>query len=290
MTQSHATGSTVVYLNGRFGPLSEAMLPVEDRGCLFGDGVYEVLRCFDGHLLAMQAHMDRLHRSLAGIELTPPATVAELPMISQQVLERNGWTNAQLYWQITRGSGPRSHVIDPSFTPTLLVMGYPLPPLAPRLPDAVAAVTAPDPRWARCWIKSLMLLPNSLARTHAAAAGAGETIFHRDGFVTEGSSTNVFIARDGCLITRPTDDFILHGITRQLVIDLARQQGIEVFEQPFTLADLVAADGCFITSTTRNLQPISRIDQHAIASGKPDPLTARLHDAFVDMIASQTSA
>ncbi len=278
----------VVYLNGAFVPRHEAVMPLEDRGALFADGVYEVTRYFGGRSYALRRHLDRLRRSLAGIELPAPTDVDRLEAISDDAVRRNGLADARVYWHVTRGAAPRNHLFPREARPTVLVIAYPDRPLdtAPA-PRAMTAVFAEDERWAGCWIKSLMLLPNVLAKNRAAAAGADEAILHRDGRVTEGSSTNVFIARDGELITHPADRWILNGITRQIVIERARELGVTVHERPFSPDELLHADEAFFCGTTVMVRPITRVDDRAIGDGKTGPLTARLYTALVNHVTDE---
>lgn len=277
-----ATHPEHVYLNGQYLPKSEAMLSVEDRGTLFGDGVYEVIRYYGGRPLAMEAHLARLRRSLRGIELDEPVAVAQLPAISDALVRDNDVPDAKVYWQVTRGPAAREHVIPAEARPSVLVMSYPAPPLETQAPcPAWRAMVAEDRRWSDCWIKSLMLLPNVLARTAAQRAGCNEAILQRDGRVTEGSSTNVFIVRDGELRTHPADRHILGGVTRQLVIELAQAQGLSVVERACTVEQLMAADEVFVTGTTTHIAAITHVDGRAIADAEAGPVTRALHEALV---------
>ena len=289
-----------VYLNGDFLPHGEATLSIEDRGTLFADGVYEVLRYSTGRAFAMHDHTQRLTRSLAGIELTgvDPAALASA---SDDLVRRNRLTDAKVYWQITRGPATRSHIIAPpntdaAPTPTVLMIAYPADPPPPHDdPPTLAAITVEDTRWTGCWIKSLMLLPNTLARTRAARAGAGEAIFCRakpgtdEVHVTEGSTTNLIIVRGGELYTHPDDGWILPGITRHHVLRLARDLGLTVHESPFTPDTMLHADEVLITGTTSAVTAVTAIDGHPIGNASPGgtgPVTRRLAQAYRQAVAS----
>ncbi|MFI4859994.1 MAG: aminotransferase class IV [Phycisphaerales bacterium JB063] len=276
----------VVYLNGEFLPKPDATLSVDERGVLFADGVYEVVRYFHGQPFTLEQHTDRLARSLDGIDLCFDAR--SLGGISDQLVARNALQEARVYWQVSRGAATRSHIIDPATAPTVYLTAEPAEPLLPDAPlPTITAITVPDDRWTNCWIKSLMLVPNTLAKTKAHTKGAGEAIFIRDGRVTEGSSTNCFAVFDGELYTHPADRYILEGITRNVVIDLARRLGIPVHEQAFSAIDLPAADACFITGTGTLLAAITAIDGNAIGDGTTNAITRRLWTAFKDEVHKQ---
>ncbi|MFW6059704.1 MAG: aminotransferase class IV [Phycisphaeraceae bacterium] len=282
---------TYVYLNGSYLPKHKAALSVEDRGTLFGDGVYEVVRYYGGRPLAIEAHVDRLRASLRGIALDAPADVAQLPAISDELVQRNNMADAKVYWQITRGPAPRDHALPAQPQPSVLVMSYPAAPVdAQRDCPGWRAITAEDRRWQDCWIKSLMLLPNVLARHAAQAAGAHEAILHRDGTVTEGSSTNAMIVRNDTLRTHPADRHILGGVTRRLVLDLAQQLGYTVREEAFTLDELRAADEVLLTGTTTHVAAVTHIDDQPIGAAAPGPVARALHEAFVRHVQTQCGA
>lgn len=275
----------IVYLNGQYLHRTHASLSVDERGVHFADGVYEVVRYFNGKAFTLIEHLDRLNRSLKGIELACDADA--IAQISDELVKRNGLTEARVYWQVTRGSGLRNHVIADDLVPTVYLSAEPAAELgdAPPLPT-IAAITTPDDRWHNCWIKSLMLLPNSLAKTKAAKANAGEALFVRDGRVTEGSSTNCFAVFDGKLYTHPADRYILQGITRNVVIELAKELNIPLHEQAFNAADLPSADEVFITGTGTLLAAVTAVDGKTIGEARPGATTTRLWDAFVQRVRS----
>ncbi len=267
-----------VYLNGRFVPRSQATLDIEDRGALFADGVYEVVRYYAGRPLAVREHIDRLRGSLDAIQLPPPPQVDRLDAISDELLSRNGLTDAKLYWQVTRGSAPRDHAYPDRPTPTLLAIAYPQPPLDPSAqPPAVRAILTEDLRWHLCSIKSLMLLPNVLAKNAALQAGAYEAILHRGGRVTEATATSVFVVREDQLWTHPADQWILDGITRRMLLDQARQAGMTALEQPFTTTQLLEADEVILCGTTNPVAGVVGVDDRMIGGGGVGPVTKRLH-------------
>jgi len=272
-----------VYLNGQYLDRADAKLSVDERGVHFADGVYEVVRYFHGKPFTMAEHLDRLGRSLDGINLRyDPTAIAQ---ISDELVRRNNLTEARVYWQVTRGSGDRNHVIADDLTPTIYLSAEAAAPLDSAGPlHAMSAITSLDDRWHNCWIKSLMLLPNTLAKTKAARAGAGEALFVRDGRVTEGSSTNCFAVFDGELYTHPADRYILEGITRNVVIQLAHDLAIPVHEQAFSSADLPSADEVFVTGTGTLLAAVTAVDGNMIADGHAGPITTTLSRAFVDRV------
>jgi D-alanine transaminase len=272
-----------VYINGQFLHRTHASLSVDERGVHFADGVYEVVRYFNGKAFTMPEHLERLKRSLAGIELACDADA--VAAISDELVVRNGLAEARVYWQITRGSGLRNHVIADDLVPTVYLSAEPAAPLgeAPSLPE-IGVITVPDDRWHNCWIKSLMLLPNSLAKTKAARAGASEALFIRDGRVTEGASTNCFAVFDGVLHTHPADRFILEGITRNVVIELAREHNIPVREEAFSDASLAEADELMITGTGSLLAAVTRVDEKPIGNGRVGSITQQLWRAFIDRV------
>jgi D-alanine transaminase len=272
-----------VYLNGQYLPRGEAKLDIEDRGTLFADGVYEVVHFYGGSPFAMQAHVDRMRRSLAAIDI---ACDADFAAISDELIRRNDSPHASVYWQVTRGPARRDHVIPDRVTPTVLLIVYPDKPFDMHgRPRQVSAMLHEDMRWSQCWIKSLMLLPNVLAKSKARAAGAFEAIQHRGGSITEGTSTNVFIARGGELWTHPADQFILGGITRDTVLHLAADLSIVCHEQPFTVDALLSADEVMLTGTSTHVAAVTRIDDRTIGDGQAGAMTRRLHDALMRRIA-----
>ena len=276
---------TIIYLNGEYLPLEKATVSVEDRGFLFADGVYEVVRYYQGRPFQLEAHLQRLQRSAQGACLPLPKAVAELPAIIACLLAENNLQDTNIYIECTRGTAhPRTHAFPAEPHPTLLVMPQPIHSLpAEARTRGVSAITVPDLRWQRCDIKSIMLLPNVMAKTQARERGAFEAILVRDGIVTEGSSTNIFAVLDGVLATHPANHHILGGITRQIVLQLAAVLRIPVREEPFTVEQMYHAQEVFLTSTTSEVLPITQIDGRTIGNGQPGSVTTRLFQAFQRM-------
>ncbi len=278
----------MVYLNGRFIPRGDARLDIEDRGSLFADGVYEVVRYFNGQPLGMAEHLKRLKHSLFAVRLNPPPDAAGLDRISDELVRRNATPNATVYWQITRGSAPRDAAFPAGNPPTVLAISYPANRLEDEaLPVVLTAVTLPDLRWHRCDIKSLMLLGNVLAKNQALESGADEAILCRGQVVTEGTATSVSIVHGGQLWTHPADQDILDGITRRIVLKLARQLGIKTIEQTFTIDQLKNAHEVMVCGTTKLVAAVGRIDDQAIGDGGIGPVTASLHEAMLGYIHQQ---
>lgn len=277
---------TVVYLNGAYVPRGEAKLDIEDRGAMFADGVYEVVHYFGGRAFAMDQHVQRLQRSMAAIELAaPPAD--QFAAISNELVRRNNLDDATVYWQVTRGSAKRNHAIPADATPTVLAIAYANGPFDfDAGPAGVTATLVADLRWHRCAIKSLMLLANVLAKSQAQRAGAYEAILHRGDLITEGSSTNVLVVLDGQVHTHPANDMILGGITRDIVLHLARDNGLVCSEKAATVAQLMAAEEIMLTGTTTLVAAVTHVDQTPIAGGNVGPVTSKLHGLLVDHIAA----
>jgi D-alanine transaminase len=273
-----------VYLNGVYLERAQAAVSVDDRGFLFGDGIYEVTRARDGRLFEWERHLRRLAQGLAGVGIALPAGLsAALFEISDRLLHENKLErgDATVYLQITRGVAPRTHHFPPAGTaPTVFLSAGAL-----AVPDAVrtsgaAVITTPDVRWGRCDLKTINLLPNVLAKQQAVAAGAFEAVFVRDGVATEGASTNVLAVIGGELRTHPANHRILPGVTREVVLELAAEQGIPVSERPISTAELGAASEVLLTATTADVMPVVRIDGRPVGQGKPGPVARQLHDAL----------
>ncbi|MFZ5924202.1 MAG: D-amino-acid transaminase [Bacillota bacterium] len=281
----------IAYVDGAFIDLSEARVSVEDRGFQFGDGVYEVVRCYHGAPFALEAHLARLERSAREIVLPLPGSIQELAGLAREALERSGFLEAILYMQVTRGWAPRNHAFPGQVKPTLVMTVRPARSVPPDLASPGASViTTRDERWLRCDIKSINLLPNVLAKEKAKQAGVLEAIMIRDGGrVTEGSSSNVYAVKGGKVHTAPEGPWILSGITRAVVLRLALEQGVPVSEDFFTLEFLVAADEVFITSTTLEVTPVVSIDGKVVGDGKPGPITKALAASYATEVARCTN-
>jgi len=269
----------IAYVNGRYRPLQSEAVVAEDRGYQFADGVYEVIKVLGGRLRDLERHLDRLERSLAAVEIAPPMPRRALVSVIEETLRRNRLARALVYLQVTRGNAPRNHVFPRRARPSLVVtVRRPTFPGEREREEGVGVITLPDLRWGRCDIKSISLLPNVLARQGAAAAGCREAwLIDRDGMVTEGSASNAYIVDGaGRLITHPLGERILGGITRSVVLELARDEGIEVVEQPFSLDEAHRAREAALSSTSSWLLPVTSIDGRTISNGMPGHVVRRL--------------
>lgn len=269
------------FVNGRFLPLEDAAVSVEDRGFQFGDGVYEVIRTYHGRPFQLEAHLLRLERSARAIDLPVPWGIPQWVTYVQDGIARGGYPESKVYLQLTRGVAPRDHAFPDSVNPTAVMTVREMKPMDPvKLASGVAVMTMDDWRWGRCDIKSVNLLPNVLARQKAKQAGAFEALFIRHGRVTEGAVSNVMVVREGRVVTAPEGEWILSGVTRTLVLELARKEGLPVEERFVTRDELLCADEVFLTSTTIEVLPVIRVDGKLVRNGKPGPVTLTLQAAF----------
>lgn len=273
----------LVYLNGEYLPREEARVPIDDRGFLFADGLYEVVLCHDGHPYLLAEHLRRMADGLRALRIGFQEMDA-LRAVGERLLDENGLRQglATLYIQVTRGAAPRKHAFPGDGTaPTVLVSAQPFRPHPDDYYEAgVDAITVPDTRWSRCDIKSIALLPNVLANQAAREAGAFEALLVRDGVLLEGSHSNVFGVFDGTLVTYPVCNYILPGITRARLLQLAERLGIPSREAPIYLHELGEAEEIFLAGTTTEVMPVVRIDGRTVGSGKPGPVTRRLLEAY----------
>jgi len=266
-----------VYLDGKFLPPDQARVSVFDRGFIFGDGVYEVIPVFGGRLFRLPHHLARLEASLAAIRLRNPHTAQEWKTIFTRLMAEHGTKDQSIYLQVTRGVAPRDHAFPPNAVPTVFAYAQPLKyPPAEQLTQGVTAVTTDDIRWQRCDIKAIALLANALLRQQAIEQDAVEAILVRDGVVTEGAASNIFIVSGERLVTPPKGPYILPGITRDLVVEIARAKKIACEEKPVGIEALRTADEVWLTSSTKEILPITRIDGHPVGAGKPGPMHARM--------------
>lgn len=270
-----------VYLNGQFLPKEQAKISVLDRGFIFGDGVYEVWRVVEGKLFEYARHDRRLKRGLETIEIDIPAKeIDSLRGVAERLLRENDLLAGEgtFYVEITRGAAPRTHAYPPAGTkPTVFAMvsRFEVPH---ALREAGAkAITQPDVRWLRCDVKTVQLLPNVMAKQKAQVAGAMEAILVRDGVVTEGTHTSVFGVKNGQLLTHPLSPLILPSITREIVLEIAREQNVPGRETAFTDTELFALDELFVAGTTTDVTPIVDLDGKRIGSGKPGPVSRALY-------------
>jgi D-alanine transaminase len=276
--------SRVAYVSGQYVPHRQAVVHIEDRGYQFADGVYEVIAVVGGHLVDEEPHLKRLHRSLGELRITMPIADAALQVVIREVVRRNGVDTGIVYLQVTRGAAPREHAFPKAAKPALIVTSRRTRAPDPRLGnDGIAVITIPDIRWQRCDIKSVALVANVLGKQQAREAGAYEAWqVDRDGWVTEGTSTNAWIVTEGGeVVTRAPDNAILNGVTRRAVFDIIARQGYRLVERPFTVAEARAAREAFLTSTTADLLPVVQLDGLPVADGKPGPLSRTLRAGYL---------
>lgn len=271
----------LVYLNGEFLPPERAMVSVFDRGFIFGDGVYEVIPVYGRRLFRLPHHLARLERSLAEIRLPDPLTHGEWERIFTRLITECGVSDQSIYLQVTRGVAPRDHAFPADTHPTAFAYAQPAKyPTADTVAQGVAVVTASDNRWLRCDVKAIALLPNALLRQQAIERGAVEAILVRDGWVTEGAASNVFIVRGGTIYTPPNGPFILPGVTRDLTLELAAANGIPAREEPIAEAALFEADEIWLTSSMREILPVTRLNDRPVGNGRPGAQHARLYALY----------
>jgi len=268
---------SLVYLNGEFIPPDQAKVSVFDRGFIFGDGVYEVIPVFGGRMFRLPHHLARLEASLTAIQLRNPHTARQWNDIFTRLSANNGTVDQSVYLQITRGVAARDHAFPPNISPTVFAYASPLNyPPAEQLAKGVAAITTADNRWQRCDIKSIALLANALLRQQAIEQGAVEAILVRDGLMTEGAASNIFIVSGDRVITPPKGPYILPGITRDLVVEIAHSHDIDCVEQPVPIGSLRSANEVWMTSSTKEILPITRIDSRPVGDGKQGPMHVRV--------------
>ena len=277
--------SRVAYVNGRYLPHDAAVVHIEDRGYQFSDGVYEVCEVREGRMVDERRHMARLQRSLAELRLPIPMSEAALGLVMRETIRRNRVRDGIVYLQITRGVARRDHAFPPPGTqPGVVVTARSLDVVGIErsAAEGIAVITVPDNRWARVDIKAIALLPNVLAKQAARERGAKEAWFvDTQGRITEGASTNAWIVTtSGKVITRHADNGILRGITRSVLIDAIRAQGLALDERPFTVAEALAAREAFVTSASQTVMPVVRIDGQPLGNGAPGPVAIALRRNF----------
>lgn len=273
----------LVYLNGDYLPLEEARVSVLDRGFLFGDGVYEVIPVYSRRPFRLHEHLVRLQASLDAIRLANPHSEAEWIERIERVSTAAEWPDQGIYLQVTRGPGPRDHAFPQVIRPTVFIMPMLLATPAPALVEqGVCAITAPDDRWLHCDVKSVSLLANVLARQRSVDAGCAETILLRDGWLTEGTTSNVFIVRDGVILAPPKSNLILPGITYDVVLELARALDLPYQLRPIAEDELRRADEVWLTSTPKEVLAVTRLDGEPVGDGRPGPVFRRVHAAYQD--------
>ncbi|WP_066366882.1 D-amino-acid transaminase [Neobacillus fumarioli] len=277
-----------VIVNGNFVDRSEAKVDIEDRGYQFGDGVYEVIRVYNGKMFTLAEHLKRFAKSLDSIGVSHAYTEQQLTVMLQELIERNSLKTGIIYMQMTRGVAPRNHAypagdVQPTFVAYTKGMERPVE----NLKNGVKAILTEDIRWLRCDIKSLNLLGNIMAKQKAVLSGCYEAIQYRGQAVTEGSSSNILIVNKDVVITHPSDQRILKGITKEVILQLCRTNQITVEERVFTLDELADADEVFLTSTTGEVMPIIEIDGRKVKDGVPGSVTRKLQELFSKEIEKQ---
>ncbi|WAA10077.1 D-amino-acid transaminase [Fervidibacillus albus] len=267
-------------LNGELIERSEGKIDIEDRGFQFGDGVYEVISVYGGHPFALNEHLDRLFESARKIYMNIPYSKTELEDGIKRLLQKEKKNNCYVYMQFSRGTSIRNHIIPKTATGTLIIYLLDAKQIDEWKQKGIKTVITEDIRWLRCDIKTTSLLGNVLVKQKAVEKNASEAILHRDGVVTEGSSTNVWIVKDRLIRTHPADHFILNGITRREILSICENHQFRCMEQRFTVDELLEADEIFITSTTLEVMPVVEVDGQKISGGKPGPITRKLQSLF----------
>ena len=277
-----------VIVDGQVTDRASAKVDIEDRGYQFGDGVYEVIRVYNGKMFTGEEHLRRLEESAEKVKMKLPYRYEELKSMMEDLIAKNGLETGIVYMQFTRGTSPRNHVfpgtgVEPTF------VAYTRKVLRPEetMEKGVRTILDEDIRWLRCDIKSLNLLGNLLSKQKAAEAGCFEAILHRGQTVTEGSHSNISIVKDGVIITHPADNYILNGITRQKVLQICVNEQIAYEERAFTLDELLSAEEVFSSGTTVEVMPVIEIDSKPVGKGEPGSVTRRLQNLFKAEIEEQ---
>lgn len=271
----------MIYLNGKFMPIEEACVPILDRGFIFGDGIYEVIPVYSRNPFRLAEHLNRLQHSLDGIRLKNPFSDTDWKNLLEQVIAKNEGEDQYLYLHITRGVAKRDHAFPANVPPTVFIMSNPLlPPPAELLVSGASAITATDNRWIRCDVKAISLLPNVLLRQLAVDVHAIETILIRDGFLTEGAASNIFVVKDKMLLAPPKSHLMLPGITYDVVLELAATNKIAHEVREISETEIRTADEILLTSSTKEIMPITFLDNNSVGSGKPGAMFTQLHTLY----------
>lgn len=272
---------STVYLNGDFLPEQDACVSVLDRGFIFGDGVYEVIPAYGKRPFRLEEHLQRLQNSLDGIRIGNPHTTGEWQYLIQKIIDENDGEDQSVYLQITRGAAKRDHAFPSETNPTVLIMSSPMvAPSADILQTGVSAITTEDIRWIYCHIKAICLLPNVLLRQKAVEADSAEAILIRDGLATEGAASNLFLVHDGIIRTPAKGPLLLPGITRDLVLELATENNIPYEEANILEGDLRRAEEIWLTSSTKEILPVTQLDGKAVGKGIPGPLWEKMYGFY----------
>ena len=271
----------MIYLNGSFIPIEDARVSVLDRGFIFGDGIYEVIPIYSHIPFRLAEHLRRLQKSLDGIQLKNPHTDTEWKKLIEQIIASNEGGDQSLYLHITRGVAPRNHAFPKEVVPTIFIMSSPLI-VAPKelIIAGVSAITANDNRWSRCDIKAISLLPNVLLRQMASDSDATETLLLRDGFLSEGSASSIFVVKNKVLLVPPKSNFTLPGITYDVVLELAVKYQVPYEITEISENDLRSSDEILLASSTKEIMPITLLDGKKVGSGKPGEVFAQLYQLY----------
>jgi D-alanine transaminase len=271
----------MIYLNGDFMPIEEARIPVLDRGFIFGDGVYEVIPVYSRKPFRLAEHLRRLQHSLDGIRLRNPHTIEEWTHLLEQIIAGNDSNDQSLYLHVTRGVAKRDHAFPKGVPPTVFIMSNPLfTPSGEWLETGVAAITSTDNRWLRCDVKAISLLPNVLLRQMAIDADAMETVLLRDGYMTEGAASNIFVVKDKALLAPPKNHLMLPGITYDVILELAAARKIPHEVREISEQEVRSAEELLLTLSTKEILPITRLDGKPVGNGRPGALFAMLYQLY----------
>ncbi len=272
---------SIVYLNGQYLPLGQAKVSVLDRGFIYGDGIYEVVPAYRGTPFRMEAHLDRLQRSLRAIGIETGWTRAQWEELVRDMLQRSPHENSVVYVQVTRGVAKRDHAFPKGVTPTIFCMVTPFQRPGPaQREQGLTAISIPDIRWLRCEIKSVSLLGNVLAKQQAVEAGVDEVVQFRDGYLSEGASCNIWIVKDGTLLAPIADNLILEGIRYQFLQQLAKTAGVPFVARQIPQSEVEAADEIMMSSATKEVLPIVQLDGKPVGDGNPGPVYSALRAAY----------
>lgn len=275
----------LAYVNGNITPIGEAMIPIEDRGYQFADALYEVIASYNGRLFCLDEHLQRMKNGMVELGY-PEMSMDEIRGAVTDLFQQSGFERAAVYLQVSRGVAPRNHAYSADLVPQVVITVRPIKDLPAEVrEEGASVVTVEDIRWGRCDIKTVQLLPNSMAKQRALDNGALDAILvSAQGIVREASIANVFIVRDGSISTHPSGPRILPGVTRARVLDLCRKHALPLTEERYTLDELMAADEVFLTGTTIEVLPVTRVDRKPIGSGRPGPMAEKLYELIVNMV------
>lgn len=277
----------IAFVNGRWMPLSNAKVSVEDRGFQFGDGIYELIRTYRKRAFHLHEHLARLQESAKKLEILLNYSSHDFEKIIQTGCRKSGYLDTKIYIQVTRGTAPRLHSFPKKTKPTVVITFREFKPLPIKTREkGIAAVSVPDIRWGKCDAKSLNLLPNCMAREFALRSGAFEAIFVRDGLAYEGAGSNIFAVFGNRIVTPPAGPYILSGITREIVLQIINKKGLTIKERNIKLKELYAADEIFLTGTTFEILPVISLDGKPISTAKVGEVTASLYNAYLEKIGS----